>query len=57
MHEVHLNRLAFESQSHFAVFYAYGKLKEQEKRNLYWIASCIQLQRDGKEFNRWIKIF
>jgi len=56
-YEVHLNRLAFESQSHFACFYAYGKLKQQEKRNLYWIASCINEGRDQKDFNRWVKIF
>lgn len=56
-YEVRLNRLAFESQSHFACFYAYGKLKQQEKRNLYWIASCINEGREAKDFNRWIKTF
>jgi len=56
-HEVALARLAFESQSHFAAFYAYGKLKQQEKRNLYWIASCINEGRDQKDFARWIKVF
>jgi V-type H+-transporting ATPase subunit d len=56
-YEVHLNRLAFESQSHFACFYAYGKLKQQEMRNLYWISSCIVENREAKDYNRWIKIF
>lgn len=56
-HEVLINRLAFESQSHFACFWAYHRLKQQEIRNVYWIASCIALKRDQKEFNRWIKIF
>ncbi len=51
-YEVHINRLAFESQSHFACFYAYGKLKQQERRNLYWIASCINEGREAKFFNR-----
>jgi len=55
--EVWLNRLAFESQSHFACFYAYGKLKQQEKRNLWWITSCINEKRDQSQFNRWIKTF
>lgn len=56
-YEVLINRLAFESQSHFAVFWAYGKLKQQEKRNIWWIMSCIHEKRDPKDFNRWIKIF
>lgn len=56
-YEVHLNRLAFESQSQFACFYAFVKLKAQETRNLRWISSCIFLGRPQKDFNRWIKIF
>jgi len=48
---------AFESQSHFACFYAYTKLKQQEERNLKWILSCIEMQRDAKAKERWIKIF
>lgn len=55
--EVFINRLAFESQSHFACFYAYCKLKQQERRNIWWIVSCIHEGREAKEFNRWIKIF
>lgn len=55
-HEVKLYELAFESQMHFGVFYAYVKLKEQEIRNLVWIAECI-LQRRKDQINKYVPIF
>lgn len=33
--------LAFERQFHYAVFFAYLRLREQEARNLMWVAECI----------------
>ena len=39
--EVQLCREAFEQQYTFAVFYAWVRMKEQEMRNVVWIAECI----------------
>ena len=54
--EVQLYELAFESQMHFGVFYSFFKLKEQEIRNLVWIAECI-LQKRKDQINKYIPIF
>ncbi|PPQ91690.1 hypothetical protein CVT25_012903 [Psilocybe cyanescens] len=39
--EVHLNKQSFLQQFQYGIFYSYMKLKEQEIRNLTWIAECI----------------
>jgi V-type H+-transporting ATPase subunit d len=54
--EVKLYEMAFESQMHLGVFYAYVKLKEQEIRNLVWISECI-LQRRKDQINNFVPIF
>ncbi|KAH7817709.1 putative V-type proton ATPase subunit D [Monocercomonoides exilis] len=40
-HEMKLNRLAVQRQMQYGAFYAYFRLKEQEIRNIVWIAECI----------------
>lgn len=43
--EVHYNKMAFLQQFNYAVFFSYFKLREQEIRNITWIAECLAQQR------------
>lgn len=54
--DARMHELAFEGQMHFAMFYGYVKLKEQEIRNLIWICECI-LQRRKDQINKYIPVF
>lgn len=56
-YEVKLNKLAFETQMTYAPFYAYFKLKEQEIRNIVWIAECISQGQKSKLHQGLIPIF
>lgn len=53
--EVRLNKLAFMRSFHLGIFYSHFKLKEQEIRNIIWIAECIVLRRRSK-INNFIPI-
>uniref|UniRef100_A0A182N9S4 V-type proton ATPase subunit n=1 Tax=Anopheles dirus TaxID=7168 RepID=A0A182N9S4_9DIPT len=48
IYEAKLHVRSFMRQFHFGVFYSYLKLKEQEFRNIVWIAECIAQKRRDK---------
>ncbi|KAF9427380.1 H(+)-transporting V0 sector ATPase subunit d [Entomortierella beljakovae] len=55
-YEVDLNKKSFQQQFHYAQFYSFLKLKEQEVRNIVWIAECIS-QGQKERINNYIPIF
>merc|ERR1711920_657171 len=54
---VHMYEMAFEQQYHFGVFYAWTKLREQEIRNIRWIANMIILSTKDQIDNTIVPIF
>jgi len=53
--EVALNLRSFEQFFQYGVFFSYVKLKEQEMRNIIWIAECIA-QRHRAKIDNYINI-
>lgn len=56
-YQAKLMRAAFDSQSHFACFYAFYKLKQQELDNIKYIVNCISMNRGQQDFTRIISTF
>eukprot|EP01056_Protomagalhaensia_sp_Gyna25_P000094 Protomagalhaensia_sp_Gyna_25__93@NODE_1047_length_2255_cov_21_462094_g834_i0_p1_GENE_NODE_1047_length_2255_cov_21_462094_g834_i0NODE_1047_length_2255_cov_21_462094_g834_i0_p1_ORF_typecomplete_len472_score90_02vATPsynt_AC39/PF01992_16/5_5e95_NODE_1047_length_2255_cov_21_462094_g834_i05581973 len=54
--EVKMYEMVYEQQMHYGVFYAWMKLKEQEIRNILWIADMILMQRKD-QLNQILPIF
>lgn len=52
-HEVSLCKQTFEMQFHYAIFYSYLRLKEQEVRNILWICECIS-QKQNRKINNFV---
>eukprot|EP00949_MAST-11_sp_MAST-11-sp1_P003356 g3356.t1 len=55
--EVRLCELAFEGQFHYGAFYAYVRLKEQEIRNIEWIANTTALAKPEIMKEHFLPIF
>jgi len=55
-YEMKLHRDSFERQFHYGVFYSLLKMKEQEIRNIVWIAECIKQDQKAR-INEYITIF
>lgn len=54
---VKMYEMAFEQQYHFAILYAWLKLKEQEIRNIRWIANMVVLGTKDQIDNTIVPIF
>ena len=54
--EVELHRFSFFGQFHYANFYSFCKLKEQEIRNILWIAECIA-HKQRATISKYVPIF
>jgi len=55
--EVKLCMNTFEQQFHYAVFFSYMKLREQEVRNIMWIAECVAQNQKARIHDGIVFIF
>ncbi|PNH09530.1 putative V-type proton ATPase subunit d [Tetrabaena socialis] len=47
----------YEQQFHYAVFYAYMKLREQEIRNIMWVSECVAQDQKGRIVDGIVYLF
>ena len=55
-YEVELNKKSFLYHFNYGSFYSFVKLKEQENRNIVWIAECIA-QKHKAKIDNYVPIF
>ncbi|KAJ2055111.1 H(+)-transporting V0 sector ATPase subunit d, partial [Coemansia sp. S146] len=55
--EVQFNKDSFEQQFHYSVFYSWLRLKEQEIRNVIWVAEYISQKQKDKINNNYTSIY
>lgn len=59
LYEEEVNKcvMAYEQQFHYGVFYAYMKLREQEIRNIMWIAECVAQDQKARVHDGIVHMF
>ena len=55
--QVRRSKFTFEQQFHYAIFFAYMRLREQEIRNLMWVSECVAQDQKNRVTDGIVYIF